>query len=65
MDNNSNNSKLLKKLSDIDKLIEMLNDEIISLQNEDNNDLIIQDLIYRKLIWKNMKLLLIDFYVNR
>jgi hypothetical protein len=60
-----NNSKLLKKLSDIDKLIEKINDEIIIIQNEDNNDLIIQDLITQKLLWKNMKLLLIDFYVNR
>ena len=59
-----NNSKLLKKLSDIDKLIENLNNEIIIIQNEDNNDLIIQELIYRKMLWKNMKLLLIDFYVN-
>ena len=43
----------------------MLNDEIIIIQNEDNNDLIIQDLITQKLLWKNMKLLLTDFYVNR
>ena len=60
-----NNSKLLKKLSDIDKLIEMLNDEIITIIHNDNSNDLIDDLRYRILLWKNMKLLLIDFYVNR
>ena len=56
-----NNSKLLKKLSDIDKLIEMLNDEIITIIHNDNSNDLIDDLRYRILLWKNMKLLLIDF----
>jgi len=60
-----NNTKLLKKLSDIDKLIEMLNDEIITIIHNDNSNDLIDDLRYRKMLWKNMKLLLIDFYVNR
>jgi len=38
-----NNSKLLKKLSDIDKLIEMLNDEIITIIHNDNSNDLIDD----------------------